>query len=82
MSPALDKVTSANGSLFTALLYFWREDWPGMIRLCAEIGLGIGPVSQNGRAERREDVASGGGGREVDEGETDLSLIMCPVFVR
>lgn len=45
------------------------------------IGLGIGPLSQNGRAERWEDLARGGRG-EVDGGETDLSLIMSSVFVR
>lgn len=52
-----------------------------MIRLCTKIDLGIGAVSQNGKAERWEDLAMGGRG-EVDGGETDLSLIMSSVFVR
>lgn len=50
-----------------------------MIRLYTKIGLGVGPVSQNGWAKRWE--VKGGGG-EADGGETDLSLILSSVFIR
>lgn len=52
-----------------------------MIRLCTKIDLSMGPVSQDGRAERREDFAVGGGGGR-DGGETDLShyaLCLCQI---
>lgn len=76
MSPLLDKVTSAKA--------FFRASSisRGKIGLVSSgCALSTGPVSQDGRAQRWEDLARGGRG-EADGSETDLSLVMPSVFVR
>lgn len=76
MSPLLDKVTSAKVFFRPSSISRWKI---GLVSSgCA---LSIGPVSQDGRAQRREGLARGGRG-EIDGGETDLSLVMSSVFVR